>query len=66
VITAVLAGSAIALLAAVVSDHSLAAALVAGALVAVAAMSVLMRYQRHGWTSGATAQLIADQDVTPY
>jgi hypothetical protein len=39
VITAVLAGSAIGLLAAVASEHSLAAALVAGSLVALAAIA---------------------------
>ena len=43
VITAVLAGSAIGLLAAVASDHSLAAALVAGGLAAAVGLAALMR-----------------------
>ena len=43
VITAVLAGSAIGLLAAVASEHSLAAALVAGGVVALAALAAMMR-----------------------
>lgn len=49
VITAVLTGSAAGLLAAVVSDHSLGAALAAGGIVAVAVLGVLMHYQRLGW-----------------
>src|SRR5437764_2275703 len=48
VITAVLAGSAIALLAVVVSEHSLAAALVAGGLVALAALVAMLRRQHSG------------------
>jgi len=48
VITAVLAGSAIGLLAAVASDHSLAGSLAAGSVVAIAALAALMRYQRSG------------------
>jgi hypothetical protein len=44
VVTAVLAGSTAGLLAAVVSGHSLVAALVAGVLVAVVALFWLMRY----------------------
>jgi hypothetical protein len=49
VITAVLAGSAIRLLAAVASEHSLAAALVAGGVVALAALAALMRIQQSAW-----------------
>jgi hypothetical protein len=55
VITAVLAGSAIGLLTAVASGHSLAAALVAGGVVAVASLAVMMRLQESAWervTSG--------------
>jgi hypothetical protein len=55
VITAVLAGSAIGLLTAVASKHSLAAALVAGGLVALAALAGMMRIQQSAWeqaTSG--------------
>src|SRR3954452_20744498 len=55
VITAVLAGSATGLLTAVASKHSLAAALVAGGLVALAALAGMMRIQQSAWeqaTSG--------------
>jgi hypothetical protein len=45
VITAVLAGSAVGLLAAVATDHSLVAALVTGAVAGVGALVVLQRYQ---------------------
>jgi hypothetical protein len=45
VITAVLAGSAVGLLAAVATDHSLVAALVTGAVAGVGASVVLQRYQ---------------------
>jgi hypothetical protein len=44
VITAVLAGFAVGLLAAIVSSHSLAAALAAGGTAAVATLAALMRY----------------------
>lgn len=64
VITAVLAGSAIGLLAAVASDHSLAAALVAGGVVAVAALGALMRYQRSAWEDAASAPVSFDSDDT--
>lgn len=57
VITAVLAGAAIGLLAAVVSDHSLAAALGAGGVVAVAVLGALMRYEQLAWERTATAPL---------
>jgi hypothetical protein len=63
VITAVLAGSAVALLAAVASDHSLAAALATGAVVAVAASSVLTRYQRGAWYRAACALLATDEQA---
>jgi hypothetical protein len=49
VITAVLAGSAGGLLAAVASGHSLVAAVVAGVAVAAAALTWLMRYQNAAW-----------------
>lgn len=55
VITAVLAGSAIGLLAAVASEHSLVAALVAGGVVAVAALAVMMRLQQSAWELAASA-----------
>ena len=49
VITAVLAGSAAGLLAAVASGHSLVASLVVGVVVAAAALTGLMRYQNSAW-----------------
>jgi hypothetical protein len=57
VITAVLAGAAVGLLAAVVSDHSLAAALGAGGVVAVAVLGALMRYEQLAWERTAAAPL---------
>jgi hypothetical protein len=53
VITAVLAGSAAGLLAAVASDHSVAAALVSGAVVAAVVLAALMRYQNSAWVRAA-------------
>jgi hypothetical protein len=58
VITAVLAGSASGLLAAVASGHSLVAALVAGVVVAVTALTGLMRYQNSAWIRGSTTSLL--------
>jgi len=49
VVTSVLAGASVAVLVAVVSDHSLAGALVAGGVVAVALLGVMMRYQSVVW-----------------
>jgi hypothetical protein len=49
VITSVLAGAAAGMLAALVSNHSLAASLVTGCVVALAAMTALMRYQKTAW-----------------
>jgi hypothetical protein len=57
VITAVLAGSGTGLLAAVTSDHSLTAALIAGGAAAVAALSAMMRYQQSGWERAAAVPL---------
>jgi hypothetical protein len=62
VITAVLAGSAMGLLAAVVTAHSLAAALTAGGLVAAASLATLMRYQDARWKRAALIPIIADQN----
>jgi hypothetical protein len=56
-ITAVLAGAAGGLLAAVASGHSLAAALVAGVAVAAVALTGLMRYQSSAWIRGSAASL---------
>jgi hypothetical protein len=65
VITAALAGSAAGLLAAVISNHSLAAALVAGAAVAIAIVWALMRRQTAVWTQASTAQLFSVDAETP-
>ena len=63
VITAVLAGSAGGLLAAVASGHSLVAALVAGVVVAGAALTLLMRYQNSAWIRGSTASQFPGADA---
>jgi hypothetical protein len=65
VITAVLAGSAAGLTAAVVSGHSLAAALIAGAVVAIAALVVLMRYQQSAWIQAVATPLITEEEESP-
>ena len=56
-VTAVLAGSAAGLLAAVVSDHSLVAALIAGVLVAIAVFAALIRFQVSTWRRAAALPL---------
>ena len=61
-ITAVLAGSAVGLLAAVVSAHSLAAALASGGIAAVATLAALMRYQGAAWKRSASVPIITDQN----
>ena len=60
VITAVLAGSGTGLLAAVASDHSLPAALAAGGVAVVAALTAMMRYQWSVWERAAAAPLSVD------
>ena len=60
VITAVLAGSAIGLLAVVVPEHSLAAALVAGGVAALAAVSAMMRRQQSAWEQATSAPVSFD------
>ena len=72
VITAVLAGSAAGLLAAVAADHSLVAAdhslvaaLGAGAVVAVAVLVALMRFQNSTWKRAGTALLFTDEEPGP-
>ena len=62
VITAVLAGSAVGLLAAIVSSHSLAAALAAGGTAAVATLGALMRYQGSAWKRSASAGYVGEDD----
>src|SRR5262250_1816725 len=65
VITAVLAGSAGGLLAAVASGNSLVAALVTGVVVAAAALTGLMRYQNSAWVRGSTASLFPGAQAGP-
>jgi hypothetical protein len=59
-ITAVLAGSAFGLLAAIVSARSLAAALAAGGTAAVATLAALMRYQGSAWKRSASNPSLTD------
>jgi hypothetical protein len=54
VITAVLAGSTASLAAILISDHSLAAALIAGAVVALAALVSLMQFEGSAWSQALT------------
>ena len=63
VITAVLAGSAGGLLAAVASGHSLTAALAAGGAVAIAALAALTLYQRSAWMRAGTATLFTADEA---
>jgi hypothetical protein len=63
VITAALAGSAAGLLAAVAADHSLAAALPAGATVGTAIIWMLMRRQYAAWARASRAQLNIDVEA---
>jgi hypothetical protein len=65
VITAVLAGSAIGLLTAIVSAHSLPAALAAGGAAAVATLAALMRYQASAWKRSASMPTMSNQGETP-
>jgi hypothetical protein len=62
VITAVLTGSTAGLVAIVASDHSLAAALSAGTVIALTALVVLMRFQHAAWKLAADTPLIVDVD----
>jgi hypothetical protein len=59
-VTAVLAGSAAGLLAAVIFDHLLIAALIAGGLVAVVVFATLIHFQVSSWRRAA-ALLVDDQ-----
>jgi ABC-type uncharacterized transport system YnjBCD permease subunit len=65
VITAVLAGSAAGLLAAVAADHSLIAALVAGAVVAMVVLVSPMRFQDSTWKRAGTALLFTEEEPGP-
>jgi hypothetical protein len=57
VITAVLAGSTAAMAAILIFDHSLAAALISGAVVALPVMLAMIRYQNSVWERAATEPL---------
>jgi hypothetical protein len=61
VITAVLAGSTAALAAILISDHSLAAAVIAGAVVALPALIAMIRFQNSAW-EGAAAEPLSPGD----
>ena len=63
VITAVLAGATAGLVAIAASSHSLAAALSSGVVVALAAMTVLMRFQVRAYRRAGTRRLLADLDT---
>src|SRR5690348_9434581 len=65
VVTAVLAGSAGGLLAAVASGHSLVAALAVGLVVAAAALTGLMWYQNSTWIRGSTTSLFPGAEAGP-
>jgi hypothetical protein len=56
-ITATLAGSSAAVAAILIFDHSLAAAVIAGALVALPTVTVMIRHQDSAWERAAAAPL---------
>jgi hypothetical protein len=62
VITAVLAGSTAALAAILIFDHSLAAAVISGTLVALPTMIVMIRYQDSPWERTAAEPLTSSED----
>jgi hypothetical protein len=62
VITAVLAGSTAALAAILIFDHSLAAAVISGTLVAGPTMIGMIRYQDSAWERAATEPLRPGED----
>ena len=62
VITSVLAGTTAGLIAALASNHSLAAAISSGVAVAGISLVALMRYQRAGFAGAQTAQLFIEID----
>jgi hypothetical protein len=62
VITAVLAGSTAAVAAILILDHSLAAAVIAGTVVALPTMIAMIRYQDSAWERAATEPLSPGED----
>lgn len=65
VISSVLTGSAVGVLAAVLADHSLPIALLAGACAGAVVLAVLLRYQHVAWTHSATSPLTTDSGTVP-
>ena len=65
VITAVLAGSTAGVIAPAVGEHSLAAALIPGAAVALFTLVGLMRFQRSAWKPALATTLIEQADEEP-
>jgi hypothetical protein len=65
VITAVLAGATASLIAVAASSHSLAAALISGVVVALAAIIVLMRFQVRAYRRAQAAPLPTDLAEAP-
>jgi hypothetical protein len=63
VVTAVLAGSAVGLVAAILSGHSLAAALAAGAVTGIVALAAMMRYQQQAWQRAGSTPFFAGDDA---
>jgi hypothetical protein len=63
VVTAVLAGSAVGLVAAILSGHSLAAALVAGAVTGIVALAAMMRHQQQAWQRAEATSFFASDDA---
>jgi hypothetical protein len=62
VITAVLAGSTAAVAAILIFDHSLAAAVISGTLVALPTLIAMIRYQDSAWERAATEPLRPGED----
>jgi hypothetical protein len=62
VITAVVAGSTAAMAAILISDHSLAAAVISGTLVALPTMVAMIRYQDSAWERAAAEPLKPGED----
>jgi hypothetical protein len=65
VITAVLAGSTAGVIAPAAAAHSLAAALIPGAAVALVTLVGLMRFQRSAWKPGLATTPIEQADDGP-
>ena len=63
VITAVLVGSAAGLIAGIVVGHSLVAALAVGAVVAIATLAALMRYQHLAWKQVISTPVFPGEEV---